>query len=374
MKTGQSDTVDIFLAGDVMTGRGIDQVLPNPGEPQLHEPWVQEARTYVRLAEEANGTVPSPVAFDYIWGAALEELQQRQPDLRLINLETAVTISDEWWRSKGIHYRMHPDNVPVLTCADIDICALANNHVLDWGRSGLQETLKALDAAGIARSGAGKDSSEARAPAIADRPEGGRILVFSVGGPGCGIPDDWAAENGVSGVHLLEEISEATASRLARQLLAARNAGDIVILSIHWGGNWGYDIPGTWRRFAHRLIDLESVDLVHGHSSHHPKGLELYRDRLILYGCGDLINDYEGIGGHEEFRPELGLLYFAALDAGTGRLEALEMVPTRLRNFQLNRADRDDAQWLHQTLDRESRRHGTRIDLGEDGILRLQKP
>lgn len=356
-----------------MTGRGIDQALPHPCEPRLHEPWVQDARTYVRLAEEENGTVPSPVACDDIWGAALEELQQRQPDLRLINLETAVTISDEWWRSKGIHYRMHPDNVPVLTCAGIDICALANNHVLDWGRSGLQETLKTLDSAGIARAGAGKDSSEARAPAIADRPEGGRVLVFSVGGPGCGIPGDWAAAEGVPGVHLLDDISEATASQLAKQLSAARRAGDIVILSIHWGGNWGYDIPEAWRRFAHRLIDLESVDLVHGHSSHHPKGLELYRDRLILYGCGDLINDYEGIGGHEEFRPELGLLYFPSLHAGTGRLEALEMVPTRLRNFHLNRADRDDAQWLHRILDRESRRYGTRIALGEDGILTLQK-
>ncbi|HKL48105.1 MAG TPA: CapA family protein [Desulfuromonadales bacterium] len=370
---GPFDTVDIFLAGDVMTGRGIDQILPHSGEPQLHEPWVQDSRTYVSLAEEANGAVPSPAAFDYIWGSALEELRQRRPDLRLINLETAVTVSDEWWRGKGIHYRMHPDNVPVLTCAGINVCSLANNHVLDWGRSGLQETLKTLDAAGIARSGAGKDSSEARAPAIADRPEGGRILVFSVGGPGCGIPDDWAAGDGVSGVHLLEDISETTASQLAKHLLAARRSGDIVILSVHWGGNWGYDIPDAWRRFAHRLIDMESVDLIHGHSSHHPKGLELYRDRLILYGCGDLINDYEGIGGHEVFRPELGLLYFAALDAGTGRLQTLEMVPTRLRNFRLNRTESEETQWLHHTLDRESRRQGNRIDLGENGILHLRK-
>jgi poly-gamma-glutamate capsule biosynthesis protein CapA/YwtB (metallophosphatase superfamily) len=370
----KSGTLTIFLTGDVMTGRGIDQVLPHPGKPRLHEPWVRDARTYVNLAEEKNGLIPSPVDFDYIWGGALAELKRRQPDLRLINLETAVTASDEWWRSKGINYRMHPDNAPVLTAGGIDICALANNHVLDWGRSGLKETLATLDAAGIRHAGAGVNRSEAQAPAIVDRPEGGRILVFSVGEPGSGIPPEWAAAADRSGVHLLPAISEATARRLGKQMLAAREPGDIAILSIHWGGNWGYYVPEAWRRFAHRLIDLESVDLIHGHSSHHPKGFEVYRDRLILYGCGDLLNDYEGISGYEEFRAELGLLYFVRLDAGTGRLTALEMVPTRLCNFRLQRPSHEEAQWLQQVLDREGRPFGSRIDLDEEDLLHLRRP
>ena len=60
-----------------MTGRGIDQVLPYPGEPQLFELYVQDARDYVDLAEAAYGRIPRPVPLEYIWGDALEELAGR---------------------------------------------------------------------------------------------------------------------------------------------------------------------------------------------------------------------------------------------------------------------------------------------------------
>jgi poly-gamma-glutamate synthesis protein (capsule biosynthesis protein) len=85
------DTVTLFLAGDVMTGRGVDQVLPNPADPQLYETYAKSAIDYVKLAERANGPIKVPVAFDYVWGDALAELERRRPDARIINLETAVT-------------------------------------------------------------------------------------------------------------------------------------------------------------------------------------------------------------------------------------------------------------------------------------------
>jgi poly-gamma-glutamate synthesis protein (capsule biosynthesis protein) len=89
--------------------------------------------------------------------------------------------------------------------------------------------------------------------------------------------------------------------------------------------------------------------VVHGHSSHHPKAIELYRGRAILYGCGDLINDYEGIGGYESYRPGLAALYFVTPGAG------LEAVPFRLRRFRLERAPEADARWLARTLGMEIR-------------------
>ena len=75
-----------------------------------------------------------------------------------------------------------------------------------------------------------------------------------------------------------------------------------MVASVHWGSNWGYDIPREQTVFAHRLIDEAGVDIIHGHSSHHVRAIEVYKDRLILYGCGDFLNDYEGISGYEEFR------------------------------------------------------------------------
>lgn len=104
------------------------------------------------------------MSFSYPWGVAPEELERVAPRVRIVNLETAVTLDGEPWPGKGIHYRMNPANAPVLTAAGIDVCALANNHVLDWGYEGLEQTLETLSAAGIATAGAGKDLAAARAP------------------------------------------------------------------------------------------------------------------------------------------------------------------------------------------------------------------
>jgi poly-gamma-glutamate capsule biosynthesis protein CapA/YwtB (metallophosphatase superfamily) len=136
-----SDHVTLFLCGDVMTGRGVDQILQHPAGHELAEPYVQDARDYVRLAEAKNGAIDRPVAPSYIWGDALEELQRVAPDARIINLETSVTTRDDYWPGKGINYRMHPKNVCCLTAARIDVCGLSNNHVLDFGYDGLEETL-----------------------------------------------------------------------------------------------------------------------------------------------------------------------------------------------------------------------------------------
>ena len=361
----------LFLCGDVMTGRGIDQILPHPGDPRLYEPYIRDARDYVRLAEHRNGPVKRPVAFDYPWGDALAELQRVAPDARIINLETAITVSDRY-RPKGINYRMNPANIGCLTAAGVDCCALANNHVLDWDVAGLQETLATLDGAGIRRAGAGRHLEEGMAPAVIPVPGKGRVLVFACGLESSGIGRRWAADARQPGVQLLPGLSMASVDTLAEQVQRFKGAGDIAVVSIHWGGNWDYRIPRQQRDFAHALIDTAGVDVIHGHSSHHVKGIEVYNERPILYGCGDLLSDYEGISGHEEFRGELGLMYFLSLEPATGRLQRFEMTPTRLQRLRINRASRQEAQWLAGVLNREGRPLGSRAVLGEDSRLKLQ--
>jgi len=364
--------VRLFLCGDVMPGRGVDQVLPHAGDPRLYEPVVTSALEYVRLAEAASGPIPRPVAPSYVWGDALAELARRAPDVRIVNLETAVTASGEPWPRKGIHYRMHPDNVGCLVAAKLDCCVLANNHVLDWGRPGLRETLATLRSAGIATAGAGGDLAEASAPALIDRGAAGRVAVFAFGSTTSGIPKPWAAAADRPGVRLLPDLSDATVDEVAAGVRAVKRPGTLVLASIHWGDNWGYDIPAGQRRFARRLIDGAGVDLVHGHSSHHPKAIEVHRGHLILYGCGDLLDDYEGIEGDEAFRGELRLLYFAKLDPSTGALRRLTMTPVRLRRFRIQRASLDEARWLGAMLTREGRAFGTRARVIEDGTLTLE--
>jgi poly-gamma-glutamate synthesis protein (capsule biosynthesis protein) len=359
----------LLLTGDVMTGRGIDQVLRHPSDPVLFEPYVRDARAYVALAEKRNGAISAPVADGYIWGASLAELDRVAPDARIINLETSVTRSSDAWPGKGIHYRMHPDNVGCLTAAGVDCCALANNHVLDWGRAGLTETMATLRAAGLRMAGAGRTAAEAAAPAIIDRGTGRRVLVFAVGSETSGIPASWQARDGEPGVNVVQRLDANAARRLAVTVARYRQPGDLVVVSIHWGGNWGYEVPSGQRELARALIESGSVDIVHGHSSHHPKGIEVYRERLILYGCGDFLNDYEGIEGHERYRADLVLMYFPTLDPA-GQLVTLRMVPMRLRKLRLERATRADAAWLKATLERESLLDRS-LDLEADNALRL---
>jgi poly-gamma-glutamate synthesis protein (capsule biosynthesis protein) len=366
-----AEPIRIFLCGDVMTGRGIDQVLPHPGDPTLYESYVGDAREYAQLAEIAHGPIPRPVGFDYIWGDALVEMDPARTDVRIINLETAVTESDGFCPGKPVLYRMHPRNIGCLTAAHISCCALANNHLLDWGREGLQETLRTLDAAGIAHAGAGRDASEAWRAAALDMAGKGRTLVFSLGSPTSGVPQEWAATGGRPGVNLLEDLSEETARRVANRMLKETRPGDVIVASIHWGGNWGYHVPDEQINFAHRLID-GGVSIVHGHSSHHVKAMEVYRERLILYGCGDFLNDYEGISGYEQFRGDLTLMYLMDVDPRQGRLLNARLVPMQVRRFRLKRASAEDSLWLCELLNRLGAPFNTRARLEDDHILTLQ--
>ena len=344
-----------------MTGRGIDQALPHPGDPQLHEPCVQNASEYVKLAEQVNGPLPRPIDFSYIWGDALEVFQREKPRAKIINLETAITRSDTHWQGKGVHYKMNPDNIASLTAAGVDCCALANNHTLDWGVPGLLETLETLDKAEIKYAGAGRNLREAQMPAILDTGAASRAIVFSLGSISSGIPVEWSARDNRPGLHMIESQPNDPVRLLAKEISAIKQQGDIVIVSIHWGSNWGYKIPSTQKRLARRLVDMAGVDIVHGHSSHHVKAIEIYNGRLILYGCGDFFNDYEGIGGYESFRGDLGLMYLAETNPATGELLALRMIPTQIRRFRLNRASAVDSQWLEDLLNREGKRFNTRV-------------
>jgi poly-gamma-glutamate capsule biosynthesis protein CapA/YwtB (metallophosphatase superfamily) len=366
-----ADEVVVAVCGDVMTGRGIDQILPHPCHPRIHEDYVASALDYVELAEEANGPIARPAAFSYIWGDALAEFDRVRADARIVNLETSVTRSEDY-EAKGINYRMSPENAPCLAAAHVDCCVLANNHVLDWGRAGLEETLATLGANKLKSVGAGRNLEEAAAPAILDVAGKGRILVFGFGSATSGIPRDWRATDRQSGVNLLADLSDRTVADIAERVRRVKRPGDVVVASIHWGGNWGYEISREESRFAHGLIDQAAVDIVHGHSSHHAKAIEVYRSKPILYGCGDFLNDYEGIRGHEEFRDDLALLYVVTLKMSTGELVRLEATPFRIRKFRLERASGEDATWLRDTLDREGARLGTGMTLGDGDRLRLR--
>ena len=203
------------------------------------------------------------------------------PDARIINPETTVTKSEDY-EDKGINYRMNPENIPCITAARIDCCNLANNHVLDWGYPGLIETMETLRKAGLKSSGAGRDLQEAESPAVIETTGKGRVLVFSFGSETSGIPLCWAATENRRGVDLLRDLTVKTVLSVKEQVRKIKKSGDVVVASIHWGGNWGYDVPEEQREFAHNLIDKADVDVIHGHSSHLGSILGLFHGFIDL--------------------------------------------------------------------------------------------
>lgn len=352
-----------------MLGRGVDQILAHPGDPKLRESYVRDARRYVDLAERLNGPIPRPVDWNWPWGELLALLDDVDPDVRLINLETSITADGEFANHKVIHYRMHPDNLPALTALRPHVCALANNHILDFGPRGLTDTVAALTRAGIQGVGAGADLRTARRPAALMSHDGRQVIVGSVAATSSGVPESWAAQRDRSGVWVIRDPSDrGTADDVAAAVLTHKRDGDVAIVSVHWGPNWGYAIAPSEIEFAHRLIDA-GVDIVHGHSSHHPRPIEVYRNRPILYGCGDVIDDYEAIGGHQSFRNELRLLYLTTTDPASGELASLQMIPMRVRQMRLQRASHADTAWLRETMEHISRRFGIGVIARSDGLM-----
>lgn len=366
----KSSFITLFLCGDVMLGRGIDQILPHPCPPTIYEGYMKSAIGYVELAEHYYGTISKPKDFPYVWGDALKTLEYNKPDARIINLETSVTRSEKW-EPKGINYRMSPENVPCITAAKIDCCVLANNHVLDWGYTGLQETLQSLRNANLKISGAGENIKAAESPAILPM-EKGRVLVFSFAMTTSGVPHSWAATDSKSGVNFLPDLNMKSINRIQELVSKFKKSNDVAIFSIHWGPNWGYEIEYEERWFAHQLIDFAGMDIIHGHSSHHFKGIEVYKNKLILYGCGDFVNDYEGIKGFEEYRDDLTLMYFPKIDLKTGELVSLKLIPKQIRKFTLNNVEKSDMDWVRNVLNREGKLLGTHFNSTEDGSLLLK--
>lgn len=359
----------LFLCGDVMTGRGIDQILPHPSNPEIFESYLKDAREYVTIAEKKNGLIRYPVNYKYIWGDALKEFDRTKPDLKIINLETSITTNNSYWKGKGIQYRMHPKNIECLSVVENLYCSLANNHILDWDYKGLTQTINTLDKAEIEYAGAGIDFQAANKPAIIEIEGKGRIIVLSYGMPSSGIFSSWAAQKNRPGINLLKDLSQAGIQEIKTLVESVKQPGDIVVFSLHWRGNWGYEIHSDEMEFVHSLIDSAQIDVFHGHSSHHFKAIEIYNNKLILYGCGDFLNDYEGIGGKESYRSELTLMYFANIDPETGNLIKLEITPMEIKNFRVNEVVTSDLLWVKNRLNRECKRYNSSVTLQNNRLL-----
>jgi poly-gamma-glutamate capsule biosynthesis protein CapA/YwtB (metallophosphatase superfamily) len=286
--------VNLALTGDVMLGRGVAETLAHRMRPE--EPW----------------------------GDVMPLLDAS--DLRLINLECAVTDNERPWTRtpKVFHFRAPPSAIDTLRAARIDACSLANNHTLDFEERGLLDTIKHLDAAGIRHAGAGCDREEAAAPAVLEVPTERAcrvaLLAFTDNEPPFAAGAERPGTN-----YLPVSLKPEVLRRVEGAVSAVRQMGaETVVFSNHWGPNMVPRPKGLFRRFARAVVD-RGVDVYYGHSAHVFQGVEIYRGKPILHDTGDFIDDY---AVDPNLRNDWSFLFRVSVEGGT--LERLELAPVKL--------------------------------------------
>jgi poly-gamma-glutamate synthesis protein (capsule biosynthesis protein) len=379
----------LFNGGDNMLGRAIQLTLPtqSPNESLLRDSC--SSQHYLEMGLHPAGRATKTLEEirhanargEYLWGDYLHLKINPPPNLRLMNLETALTRSidnkDIPW-DKGINYHCHLDNIEgviegyrnVLHGSSVasPVCVtLANNHIMDFGRQAfVQETLPFLSAyternlGSTQFAGVGGTMHEASRPANwtlsvpSQNKNTGEVNVYvvAVGSMDSGVPSQWKATDDSAGVFWVSRLDSMEAVNDAVKCLShwltvheiapnnRRTTNSLLILSIHWGPNWAYRYHGDNQKyrqeFAHQCIDECGVDVIYGHSSHHIRGFEAYNGKLIMYGAGDLINDYEGFAnsGDEKYC-EHGALILADISLETKTLHQLQLIPTVMDQLQL---------------------------------------
>ena len=366
----------IFLCGDVMLGRGIDQIMKYKNDPTLYESSVSNAKYYVPK-EMAIYTEPNKfVSYDYFWGDLLLEPLFIKSNLKIINLETSITSNNEH-ENKAVLYKMNPKNISIFDAIGRDSLYLnmSNNHVLDWKLQGLKETINTLTDARIKFGGIGNNILEASKPTIIQI-NNNRILIFSYGDIDSGIPQHWKATYEIPGVNLInsrDPIKKKTKNTVAQHINKYYQKGDFVVVSIHWGSNWGFEVESYHEQFAHYLIDNANVDIIHGHSSHHVRPIEIYHNKLILYGCGDFITDYEIIKDpkHEYFISDISVAYFTQYkyENQEKKLSSLILVPYTIHNMKLIKVSTDKINTFTNKLNKICQKYNTHFEIKGEYLI-----
>ncbi|WP_436345988.1 CapA family protein [Natronorubrum sp. FCH18a] len=342
-----------------------------------------------RLVDDRQRSRP----VDAVWGTVSDRLHRL--DALVINLECVLSARGRQWRRthRPFHFRADPDwAVPALERAGVDVCALANNHVLDYEEVALRDTLEHLDEAGIARTGAGETIDEALEPAVltvdgsaeeGDEYEGGegekrddRGLELAVVSFTDNTPEYAADEKSPGTAWVDIDVDDEQTRRRVREALerARESDPDLLVASLHWGPNMVTEPPDSFREFGRWLID-EGVDLIHGHSAHVFQGVEVRDGCPIVYDAGDFVDDYAVDAELHNDRSFLFVLSVAPEKRGDGttwRPTELRLEPIEIDDCAVHEASSDAADWSRDRMRELSSPFGTAFERdGEALVLSL---
>lgn len=283
-----SQPLRVVAVGDIMLGRGVEYHLDRLGK---------------------DYTYPFQNVADIL----------RNGDVTFANLESPLTESTHGLDESGkIVLKSREKAAEGIKYAGFNILNLANNHIMDYYEEGLLDTMRVLDSNEIAYAGTGINIDAARKPAILEK-NGLKIGIIS-------YTD--MAELTFKGKPMLSFVAAEEKSGVAprkyelikEDIDSIRDSVDIVIVSLHWGVENSFNVTEEQREFAYKLID-DGTDIILGHHPHRFQGVEVYKDKPIIYSLGNFIFDQNDPNNQESFIVNMNLV--------DKKLCSLELIPIR---------------------------------------------
>ncbi|MEO0602865.1 MAG: CapA family protein, partial [Myxococcota bacterium] len=323
----------LAFGGDVTLGRGLNEALYDPD---------RRARIFAEVAGTLRGA-----------------------DLALVNAEGVIAGGGRFYdkgESRPYAYRAHPVAMDVLADAGIDLLAVGNNHVNDYGPFAMREMLDRARIAGLDYVGGGHHRRDARRPVF--RQVGDTVVAFV--GADLTFTQMHAAGKEHAGTLWLPGLDpkrhDAVMETLGRLLKRARRHADLVFFTPHWGLNWQDEPSEATRTLARRIIDA-GYDGILGHSAHRLQGVELIDGKPVVYDAGNFVNDY---GPPPRDRHSAVFV----LDFNRAGVTSVRVEPAILRRAQTVRAEGRDLTAVLDRMTRLSEALGTPV-IREDGTLRI---
>ena len=200
-----------------------------------------------------------------------------EADLRLVNLETPVSDSNITMDvDKSYVFNAKVEDLSLLKKIKVDVLFLANNHSMDYGKKGFEDTIKNLQAEKFLHSGMGAHLTEAF-QSLEIQIRSNPISINSVSEIGEARLFATESRAGIAGLNL---------PRLKK--IAAEKKDSIHLLGVHWGVEYSPEPTKKQIKQAKELID-SGFSAVIGHHPHIPQGIEKYKDGIIIYSLGNFL-------------------------------------------------------------------------------------
>ena len=280
-------------------------------------------------------------------------------DYVFANLETPITTHTVPLGRKPYLFKLHPKLADMIAQLKIDVVSIANNHIMDFGKEGLRDTIEWLNKHNIKYTGAGFNLNEARTPAIFTHNDI-EIVFLAYNERPTRYFDATETLSGAAPLNL---------KIIKEDIKKYKHKSSIVLVSLHWGREHTLYPTKRQTAIAKQIIDA-GADGIIGHHPHWPQGIQIYKGAPIVYSLGNFLNGYYNVVEQDNI--------FVVLNYRKSKITSLDIIPIAGRNSKINfqqyQLTSEEGNRQLKLIQRISNRFGTKIQIDKDiGRIKIKK-